>query len=146
MFLMGDEVRRTQHGNNNAYCQDNEGTWFDWSLVKKTCGRPSFCEIAYCEARIAAHKRRTPADDLDPFDQRGFKGWHAVKLHQPDWSDRSHSIAFSAELAKEDILMFAIFNAYWEPLEFELPRCTVRRAGRNGVGLTPTLSPQDITE
>ncbi len=35
MFLMGDEVRRTQHGNNNAYCQDNESNWFDWSLVKK---------------------------------------------------------------------------------------------------------------
>ena len=31
MFLMGDEVRRTQDGNNNAYCQDNEANWFDWS-------------------------------------------------------------------------------------------------------------------
>ncbi|WDI40757.1 glycogen debranching protein GlgX [Bremerella sp. P1] len=35
MILMGDEVRRTQHGNNNAYCQDNEISWLDWSLVKK---------------------------------------------------------------------------------------------------------------
>src|SRR5256884_458297 len=33
MFLMGDEVRRTQHGNNNAYCQDNETNWYDWSLL-----------------------------------------------------------------------------------------------------------------
>ena len=33
MMLMGDEVRRTQHGNNNAYCQDNETSWFDWTLV-----------------------------------------------------------------------------------------------------------------
>jgi isoamylase len=32
---MGDEVRRTQYGNNNAYYQDNESNWFDWSLVKK---------------------------------------------------------------------------------------------------------------
>jgi isoamylase len=47
----------------------------------------------------------------------GFKGRHGVKLNQPDWSDRSHRIAFSAELAKEDILMFAIFSAYWEPLD-----------------------------
>jgi len=47
----------------------------------------------------------------------GFKGRHGVKLNQPDWSDRAHRIAFSAELAKEDILMFAIFNAYWEPLD-----------------------------
>ena len=35
MLLMGDEVRRTQHGNNNAYCQDNEISWFDWNLVEK---------------------------------------------------------------------------------------------------------------
>src|SRR5215475_10561344 len=35
MFLMGDEIRRTQHGNNNAYCQDNEFNWYDWSLLEK---------------------------------------------------------------------------------------------------------------
>ena len=35
MILMGDEVRRTQRGNNNAYCQDNEISWFDWTLVEK---------------------------------------------------------------------------------------------------------------
>src|SRR6202035_2418088 len=35
MILMGDEVRRTQNGNNNAWCQDNETSWFDWSLVAK---------------------------------------------------------------------------------------------------------------
>ena len=35
MILMGDEVRHTQHGNNNAYCQDNELSWFDWTLVEK---------------------------------------------------------------------------------------------------------------
>ena len=35
MFVMGDEVRRTQNGNNNAYCQDNETSWFDWTLIEK---------------------------------------------------------------------------------------------------------------
>jgi len=35
MILMGDEVRRTQYGNNNAYCQNNELSWFDWSLLEK---------------------------------------------------------------------------------------------------------------
>jgi isoamylase len=40
MILMGDEVRRTQHGNNNAYCQDNEISWFDW---KTCCGLSAFC-------------------------------------------------------------------------------------------------------
>jgi isoamylase len=36
MIVMGDEVRRTQRGNNNAYCQDNETSWFDWSLIRST--------------------------------------------------------------------------------------------------------------
>ena len=43
MILMGDEVRRTQYGNNNAYCLDNETSWFDWDAAYQTCGRPSLC-------------------------------------------------------------------------------------------------------
>ena len=35
MLLMGDEVRRTQRGNNNAYCQDSDISWFDWSLLER---------------------------------------------------------------------------------------------------------------
>jgi len=49
------------------------------------------------------------------------RNWHGTKLHQPDWSDQSHSVAFSAELKEEGLLVYFIFNAYWEPLEFELP-------------------------
>ena len=48
-------------------------------------------------------------------------GGHGVKLNQPDWSDQSHSVAFSAELKGEGLLVYFVFNAYWEPLEFELP-------------------------
>jgi glycogen operon protein len=121
MFLMGDEVRRTQQGNNNAYCQDNEGNWFDWSLLVKHEDVHRFVRLL-----IARRLRR----DIGPERQRmtliqlireGIKGWHGVKLNQPDWSDHSHSVALSAELPKEDLLVHFIFNAYWEPLDFELP-------------------------
>jgi glycogen operon protein len=47
--------------------------------------------------------------------------WHGTKLGQPDWSPSSHSLAFSAELPIEGLRLHMIFNAYWEPLEFELP-------------------------
>jgi len=47
--------------------------------------------------------------------------WHGVKLNQPDWSPFSHSFAISVELKSEGVLAHIIFNAYWEPLEFELP-------------------------
>ena len=46
MFVMGDEVRRSQRGNNNAYCQDNETSWFDWNLLSEACGCPPVCEVA----------------------------------------------------------------------------------------------------
>ena len=49
------------------------------------------------------------------------RAWHGVKPEQPDWRDCSHSLAFSAEIRSEGMLVFAILNAYWEPLDFELP-------------------------
>src|SRR5260370_41678461 len=49
------------------------------------------------------------------------KAWHGVRLYQPDWSSSSHSIGLSAELKKEKQVLHLILNAYWEPLEFELP-------------------------
>ena len=45
MILMGDEVRRSQLGNNNAYCQNNELSWFDWDLVQRNPGLFAFREI-----------------------------------------------------------------------------------------------------
>ena len=49
------------------------------------------------------------------------KAWHGVRLDQPDWGDDSHSLAFTMELADERLMGHFIFNAYWEPLTFELP-------------------------
>jgi glycogen operon protein len=49
------------------------------------------------------------------------KAWHGVRLGQPDWSHCSHSLAFGAELPAEGVLFHMILNAYWGPLEFELP-------------------------
>jgi glycogen operon protein len=47
--------------------------------------------------------------------------WHGVKLNQPDWGEGSHSLALGGELHEEGLLFHLILNAYWEPLEFELP-------------------------
>ena len=49
------------------------------------------------------------------------KSWHGTKLGQPNWDSHSHSIAFTAEIKKEGLLFHLILNAYWEPLDFELP-------------------------
>src|SRR5262249_60865843 len=53
--------------------------------------------------------------------RKANKAWHGVKLDRPDWRDDSHSIAFTVEMRRDGMLVHVILNAYWEPLEFELP-------------------------
>ena len=147
MILMGDEVRHTQHGNNNAYCQDNETSWFDWTLLAKHADVHRFVRLLIARRlqREVEHERRRLS--LNQLLEAAKKSWHGVKLNQPDWGASSHSLAFSAELAKEGLLFHLILNAYWEPLEFELP--LVEQDNGNGwrrwvdTGLN---SPQDIVE
>ncbi len=121
MISMGDEVRRTQRGNNNAYCQDNEISWMDWSLLDKHLDVRRF-------VRLLAERRLLR--DLGPERERkslhelihsAVKSWHGVKLYHPDWSDNSHSVALNVELENEGIFFHFILNAWWEPLSFELP-------------------------
>ena len=122
MILMGDEVRRTQRGNNNAYCHDNELNWFDWTLVAKHADVHRFVTLLNARRilRDVEHERQRLS--LAQLIQQANKAWHGVKLGQPDWSEQSHSVAFSAELRREGLLVYIILNAYWEPLVFELPQ------------------------
>ncbi len=122
MVSMGDEVRRTQQGNNNAYCQDNEISWFDWSLLQKHGDVQRFLRLL-----IGRRLLRDLAPEMERLTlvellQQAQKEWHGVKLHRPDWGPDSHSIAFSIDLPKENRHYFNIFNAFWEPLDFELPQ------------------------
>jgi len=121
MIAMGDEVRRTQQGNNNAYCQDNETSWFDWTLVAKHADVHRFVTLLIARRLMRDAEHEVEGMSLNQLIQQANKGWHGVRLHQPDWRDCSHSIALTAELKKERILFHVILNAYWEPLDFELP-------------------------
>jgi len=121
MLLMGDEVRRTQHGNNNAYCQDNETSWFDWTLVAKHADIHRFVTLLN-ERRLlrnVEHERQRVS--LNQWLRGANKAWHGVQLDHPDWRACSHSLAFSAEFPRERLRIHLILNAYWEPLAFELP-------------------------
>ena len=121
MFLMGDEVRRSQRGNNNAYCQDNDTSWLDWNLLSKHGDVLRFVKLLIERRAIrdVDHERRRLS--LSQSLRETNHAWHGVKLNQPDWSPFSHSIAISAESASEGVRGHIILNAYWEPLEFELP-------------------------
>jgi glycogen operon protein len=119
MLLMGDEARRTQRGNNNAYCQDNETSWFDWSLLESHADIHRFLKrLIRLRSRLDVFKYDHKLS-LTQLLQQAQIEWHGVKLNQPDWGYNSHSIAFSVWGRRE--LFHVILNAYWEPLEFEMP-------------------------
>ena len=120
MLLMGDEVRRTQWGNNNGYCQDNEIGWFDWSLFEKHADIHRFIKTLI-EIRRCQTETSLPDLTLNQLLARARIECHGVKLHQPDWSEQSHSLAIAASSVAADLGLYLMLNAYWEPLRFELP-------------------------
>ncbi len=143
MILMGDEARRTQAGNNNAYCQDNELGWFDWSLLEKHPDVHRFVGLLCARRVLRSVKHEFERVSLSALLRDAKKGWHGTKLNQPDWTDYSHSLALGGELREEGIVFHFILNAYWKPLEFELPKLREGNSWRRWVD-TSLPSPQDI--
>jgi glycogen operon protein len=121
MLTMGDEVGRSQSGNNNAYCQDNPTSWFDWTLVERQADLLRFTRelIAFRQRRdvVVDHDALSLADLL----RRCAVEWHGVEPSQPDWGPDSHSFALSYTSAEHRFRMHVMVNAWWQPLRFTLP-------------------------
>ena len=118
MFTMGDEVRRTQQGNNNAYCQDNEISWFDWKLIDHHRNLLDFVKA------LLRFRQHSPFYGDESFWARPGGTdvrWHGVEPDRPDWGDTSHSIAFELQSPDGTQRVYVAVNAYWEPLDFTLP-------------------------
>ena len=121
MLLMGDEVRRTQLGNNNAYCQDNELSWFDWSLVTKHDGLLRFVKKLIHFIQGLAIFRQEKFLEVTHASSEPHLIWHGQHLGQPDWRQDARHLAFSLCHPANGERLHIILNAYWEPLNFELP-------------------------
>ncbi|HYA17951.1 MAG TPA: glycogen debranching protein GlgX [Bryobacteraceae bacterium] len=122
MIQAGDEAGRTQRGNNNAYCQDNEISWFDWSLPEKNAGLVRFFRLLIRLRREHPLLRRgTFAPEAGPAATRA--DWHGIHLHGPDWSHESRTLAMHLHGKPGDRQdhIYVIANAHWEAHEFELP-------------------------
>ncbi len=158
MILYGDEVRRTQEGNNNAYCQDNEISWFNWADVERHEGLLRFAQ------QMVRFNQRHPVLSLEIYPQGrsgrrdGGRGadiprydvhecvtFHGVKLYQPDWGHASHSIALGLNGRDMDDDLHIMVNAYWEDLAFELPPRPEHSPWRRAVD-TSLPSPYDMCE
>jgi len=147
MLLGGDELGRTQGGNNNAYCQDNEISWYDWSAVDS--GLLSFTAdlVAFRRSHPVFRRRRflTGADtaELSWFTPAG------TAMTEGDWSDPNalalgiyldgsddpDQAADGTLLLDDDFLV--LVNAWWEPLDFTIP------AARSGQVWQPAIDSYD---
>ncbi len=144
MLLMGDEVRRTQRGNNNAYCRDGEIGWFDWTGVERHADIHRFAR-ELIEFRL----HRDPRGERFDVTLRELLGkapvqWHGVKLDAPDWGDASHGLAATMRPLGDRLLLHYMVNAYWEKLDFEIPPLGVAHEPWRRCVDTYLASPHDV--
>ena len=152
MLLMGDEMRRTQRGNNNAYCQDNEVSWVDWGHLDRHPDLHRFVRMMLV-ARLQWRERIERGEEyglsLSELLRRARFDWSGTRLGQPDWGDDSHSLACTVRSGpgRLPLSLHIMFNAHWEALDFELPPAPDDAASswRRWVD-TALESPEDIVD
>jgi isoamylase len=147
MFLSGDEVRRTQHGNNNTYCQDNELSWFDWTALDRHADVFRFFKemIAFRKRHRSLQRRRFFTSKPTP---RGLPdiAWHGLDAGRPPWDEPlARVLAFTfGGLSAAEPDVHVMLNMHDGELDFELPQLEGRAWRR--VADTALPSPEDISE
>jgi glycogen operon protein len=129
MLCMGDELGRTQHGNNNTYCHDSPLSWVDWTCVESQAEIFRFASLC-----IAFRQAHPVLRGHGHFQNRDFAGsglpdisWHGTKAWHADWSESSRVIAFllcghhAKDGSMRDQSIYVAFNMHWEKQEFSLP-------------------------
>jgi glycogen operon protein len=137
LLTAGDEFGRTQQGNNNAYCQDNEISWVDWSLAQKNAGLVRFTQL------LIALRKRHFALSREQFVNR--VSWHGTKIGDPDWTGQSRTLAFQLHGWHGHPHVYVLFNSHWEWKKFQLPPHDGRWEWKRLVD-TNLPPPEDIVE
>ncbi|MBJ7326366.1 MAG: glycogen debranching protein GlgX [Chthoniobacterales bacterium] len=128
MLTMGDEMGRTQRGNNNPYCHDTDWNWLDWTLEQRNAGLLRFVRLLVTFRRRHAGLRHE--DWFTRLEREGLSRaaitWHGVEPNAPDWGEHSHSLAFMLtgepdRESKTGEFFYAAFNMHEGPLNFRLP-------------------------
>ncbi len=147
MLLMGDEVLRTQHGNNNAYCQDNPTSWFDWTALGRHADVRRFVQMLIRLRNLRESVRADHRLTLAELTARAQVQLHGVAIGDPDVSHTSHSLAVTAASLSGDLLMHFALNAWYRPLDFALPPLPAwATSGWRRILDTARPSPHDIVD
>jgi isoamylase len=115
MLLGGDEFRRTQGGNNNAYCQDNETSWYDWSFLEK------YWEIFRFTCGMISFRRTHPILTKEQFYTEAEIQWYSPQGDIPNWADPKEKQLACLIHEDEQCDLYLMFNAGSEAVEFNLP-------------------------
>ena len=128
MLLGGDEMKRTQNGNNNAYCQDNNISWLNWGDLKTNKKLYEFFRfmIKFRKEHPAIRKHLEPS-------KIGFPevSCHGARPWEPDYSEDSHYMgvmfAGSEDRRKPDDIVYIAINTYWGDVDISLPELPMDR-------------------
>jgi glycogen operon protein len=144
MILAGDEVLRSQGGNNNAYCQDNDLSWFDWRQVEAEQDMLRFVRelIALRKRHGSLRRRRFLTGRPAPGDVLPDVAWHGERLHEPPWQDPGARLLAFTLAGAGDKPLHAIFNMSVAARPVALPELA-GAAWRRAVD-TALSAPQDI--
>ncbi|PSB34482.1 glycogen debranching enzyme GlgX [Stenomitos frigidus ULC18] len=145
MLSMGDEVRRSQLGNNNSYCQNNELSWFDWDSLQREEGLLRFVQKLIHFTQSLEIFRQERLLEVTYASQKPHIVWHGTELGKPDWGEQSHCLAFTLRHPEASEHFHVMLNAYWEPLTFELPPLGQSERWYRIID-TALPSPRDIAE
>ncbi len=153
MILMGDEIARTQYGNNNAYCHDNELNWLDWSLMESHAGLLRFfqkcIEFRHNHPALRSRTHMVHQDYMGT----GYPdwSWHGTEAWQPDWSEGSRALAFmlcgghAKGGSASDSNIYVALNAHWDALWFHPPQLAPGKQWHLAIN-TSMPAPEDIWE
>jgi glycogen operon protein len=115
MLLAGDEMRRTQQGNNNAYCQDNEISWVDWSL------QAEHADLVHFVRELIRFRKSRPALCADTYYHSDEVEWYDCQARTPDWDDPEGRCLALLVPGHDTSDLLLLFNAHTEPRRFTLP-------------------------
>jgi isoamylase len=115
MLLGGDEFRRTQDGNNNAYCQDNETSWYDWSRLEQ------HQEILRFTRNMIAFRSAHPVLSREQFYTDSDIHWRDPQGGLPDWDNQEQNLLACLIREDERNALYLMFNAGTETVAFCLP-------------------------
>jgi isoamylase len=137
MLLGGDEFRRTQGGNNNAYCQDNGTSWYDWSMLKR------HGEIFRFTRGMIAFRRAHPILSKEQFYSDADIHWFGPQGGLPDWDNQDENQFACLIHEGEQSTLYLMFNAGDDAIDFALPPVAQGTRWHQAVD-TARDSPQDL--